>query len=65
MVLIELHRPDGVKRDFDYDTAQRVLTMPKNGGWFLPEESTHFLDGERLLVKESTKKARAKKSEED
>ena len=30
---------NGVSRDFDFDHAERLLRMPRNGGWKLPENS--------------------------
>lgn len=30
---------NGVTREFEYEHAERLLRMPKNGGWALPEGS--------------------------
>jgi hypothetical protein len=30
---------NGVTREFEFSHAERLLRMPNNGGWHLPEES--------------------------
>ena len=30
---------NGVTREFEYSHAERLLRMPNNGGWQLPEKS--------------------------
>lgn len=30
---------NGVSRDFEFEHAERLLRMPRNGGWKLPENS--------------------------
>lgn len=30
---------NGVTREFEYSHAERVLSMPRNGGWCLPKDS--------------------------
>jgi len=30
---------NGVSRSFDIDHAERLLRMPHNGGWVIPEDS--------------------------
>ena len=36
---------NGVTREFEISHAERLLQMPRNGGWELPENSNYeFLD---------------------
>lgn len=36
---------NGVTQDFEFAHAERILRMPKNGGWKLPEDSKYeFID---------------------
>lgn len=35
---VTLHTKDS-KREFGIEHAERILRMPKNGGWFLPKDS--------------------------
>ena len=36
---------NGVTRDFELSHAERLLRMPRNGGWALPENSKYeFVD---------------------
>ena len=36
---------NGVTREFEFSHAERLLRMPRNGGWELPENSNYeFLD---------------------
>lgn len=36
---------NGVTREFEYSHAERLLRMPNNGGWHLPEKSKfEFVD---------------------
>lgn len=36
---------NGVTREFEISHAERLLRMPRNGGWKLPENSNYeFLD---------------------
>ena len=36
---------NGVTREFEISHAERLLRMPRNGGWELPENSNYeFLD---------------------
>lgn len=36
---------NGVTQDFEFAHAERLLKMPKNGGWKLPEDSKYeFID---------------------
>ena len=36
---------NGVTRDFELSHAERLLRMPRNGGWELPENSKYeFVD---------------------
>lgn len=36
---------NGVTREFEFSHAERLLQMPRNGGWELPENSNYeFLD---------------------
>ncbi len=54
MVLLK-RTGDNIERAFEYDDAQRLLAMPNNGGWYLPEDSDYKLKGERLLKKQGKK----------
>lgn len=33
-----------VKQEFEINHAERILRMPNNGGWHLPEESNYLMD---------------------
>jgi len=36
---------NGVTREFEFSHAERLLRMPRNGGWHLPEKSKfEFVD---------------------
>lgn len=36
---------NGVTREFEFSHAERLLRMPRNGGWHLPENSKfEFVD---------------------
>jgi hypothetical protein len=36
---VTLITADGMKREFSMEHAERLLRMPRNGGWKLPEDS--------------------------
>ena len=53
-----------VKQEFEINHAERILRMPNNGGWHLPEDSNFIMDEVNgLTSKRNTGKN--KKSEED
>lgn len=35
---------NGVAQDFEFSHAERLLRMPRNGGWHLPDESKYEFD---------------------
>jgi hypothetical protein len=32
------------KQEFEINHAERILRMPNNGGWHLPEDSNYLMD---------------------
>ena len=46
---------NGVERDFDFDHAERLLRMPRNGGWKLPENSKFEFVNDALRSKRNKK----------
>ena len=52
-----------VKKEFEINHAERILRMPNNGGWHLPEDSNYLMDEVNgIVTKRNTRTA--KKSEE-
>lgn len=43
VTIVELECPKLGKREFEITHAERLLAMPKNGGWALPKESDYEL----------------------
>lgn len=39
-----------MKQEFDVDHAERVLRMPRNGGWVLPNDSEFTFDEKNGLI---------------
>jgi hypothetical protein len=51
-------------QEFEINHAERILRMPNNGGWHLPEDSNYLMDEVNgLTIKRN--KGKNKKSEED
>lgn len=46
---------NGVSRDFNFEHAERLLRMPRNGGWKLPEDSKYEFVGNALHKRRNTK----------
>lgn len=46
---------NGVSRDFNFEHAERLLRMPRNGGWKLPEDSNYEFVGNALHKRRNTK----------
>ena len=46
---------NGVSRDFNFEHAERLLRMPRNGGWKLPEDSKYEFIGNALHKRRNTK----------
>lgn len=40
---------------FEINHAERILKMPNNGGWKLPNDSKYILDNNGLIVRPSKK----------
>lgn len=43
------------KREFDFEHAQRILDLPKNGGWYLADERFE-LSEDGTIVRRNKKK---------
>ena len=46
-------------KEFDFETAERILNWPNNGGWRLADKEFEFKDG--VLTKRNTEKDKGKK----
>jgi hypothetical protein len=42
--IVTLVTADGMTRDLEIDHAERILRMPNNGGWKLPDNSPYQFD---------------------
>ena len=51
---------NGVARDFELSHAERLLNMPNNGGWHLPENSKFEYVNNGLRRRQDTKENRGK-----
>ena len=47
---------NGVTREFEFEHAERLLQMPKNGGWTLPEDSKFEFEDNVLQRKQDKKR---------
>lgn len=60
---------DGSNRatqEFDINHAERILRMPNNGGWELPENSPYQFDNQNgLTIKPSARATKIAKEESD
>lgn len=45
----------GIQQDFALDHAERILRMPNNGGWELPEDSNFELTENGLACRRNKK----------
>lgn len=41
---VTLVTADGMKQEFDINHAERILRVPENGGWKLPDDSSYQFD---------------------
>lgn len=41
---VTLETADGTQREFEVNHAERILRMPNNGGWKLPDNSEYKFD---------------------
>lgn len=46
-------------KEFDFETAERILNWPNNGGWKLADKDFEFKNG--VLTKRNTKEDKGKK----
>ena len=51
---------NGVTREFEISHAERLLNMPDNGGWHLPENSKFEYVNNGLRRRQDTKENRGK-----
>lgn len=51
---VELQAGD-LTREFEFSHAERILLMPRNGGWKLPKDSPYKLLKNGLKLKRSEK----------
>ena len=51
---------NGVTREFEISHAERLLSMPHNGGWHLPENSKFEYVNNGLRRRQDTKENRGK-----
>lgn len=47
---------NGVTREFEFSHAERLLRMPNNGGWHLPEKSKFVFVNHGLQCRADKKK---------
>ena len=60
VTLLELFNDTlGVTREFEVTHAARLLAMPNNGGWRLPEKSKYTFNGHDIEFKRYTEDNRA------
>lgn len=53
-------------QEFDINHAERILRMPNNGGWTLPENSPYQFDNQNgLTIKPSARATKIAKEESD
>lgn len=45
----------GIQQDFTLEHAERLLRMPRNGGWTLPKDSKFELTEDGLKYRANTK----------
>lgn len=45
----------GVIEDFEITHAERLLRMPNNGGWHLPEDSEYKFSHDNGIIRERSK----------
>ena len=46
-------------KEFDFETAEKILNIPNNGGWELADKDFEFKNG--VLTKRNTKEDKGKK----
>lgn len=64
-VLLEVKVGEAKKTtEFEINHAERILRMPKNGGWQLPEGSPYQLDKKNGFIRRENKRATKKSNEE-
>lgn len=51
---------NGVTREFEFSHAERLLRMPRNGGWHLPEKSKFEFVDYGLRCRQDKKRNRGK-----
>jgi hypothetical protein len=54
---------DGRREDFEINHAERILRMPANGGWHLPDDSKYEMHETNGLILKRTKKPDSKPDE--
>ena len=52
------------RQEFEINHAERILRMPDNGGWHLPDDSNYLMDEVNGLTSKRNK-GKDKKSEEE
>lgn len=53
---VTLVTANGMKRDFEINHAERILRMPDNGGWKLPDDSPYNFDYYDGITKRTDKR---------
>lgn len=56
-VLLEVPQ-HGIRQDFNFEHAERILLARNNGGWVLPEDSKYILTGNGLERRRNKKEDR-------
>lgn len=59
MVLLEVPE-HGIQQDFTIEHAERLLRMPRNGGWALPKDSKFELTENGLKYRTDKKRNKGK-----
>lgn len=55
-VLLEVPQ-HGIRQDFEFEHAERILLMSRNGGWVLPKDSKYTLTENGLQRRRNKKEA--------
>ena len=55
--------PHGLTEELEIKHAERLLRMPNNGGWQLPEDSPYYFDLKNGIGYKQTKKGSTKPEE--
>tara|TARA_R110000782_G_scaffold231561_1_gene317863 strand:+ start:63 stop:287 length:225 start_codon:yes stop_codon:yes gene_type:complete len=55
---------NGKKREFELSHAEKIMRMPNNGGWHLPDGSAYNLDATNAINRRASKREPKKPEQE-